>query len=200
MDRSNNTVRLRGDVTEPPRFSHMGRLGPYYTFPLSVERLSGTRDVLNVVCTQADAQIVSPGDRLLVEGEVRTYNNRSGTGSRLVITVLARQLNPSDGEYENIVELYGALCKPPVYRTTPMGREICDVMLAVNRRYGRSDYLPCIVWGLAAVRAAEWRVGDAVRLTGRLQSRRYVKVVEGEPTERVAFEVSAVTAELVEKE
>ena len=93
------------------------------------------------------------------------------------------------------MELCGALCKEPTFRTTPMGREICDLMLAVNRRYGRSDYLPCIAWGSHARTAALWPVGTRVSLTGRIQSRRYTKATESGPEERIAFEVSAVSAD-----
>ena len=127
-----------------------------------------------------------------VAGEMRSFNNKSGVGPRLVITVFARELWFDDGEDENVVELRGALCKPPNLRVTPLGREICDLMLAVRRRYGRSDYLPCIAWGNCARAAARWDVGAAVWLTGRIQSRAYLKTENGETVEKTAYEVSVI--------
>ncbi|MBR5633128.1 MAG: single-stranded DNA-binding protein, partial [Clostridia bacterium] len=122
-------------------------------------------------------------------------NNRRGEGAKLVITVLAKELYFCDDEDENTVCLTGTICKEPSLRVTPMGRDICDIMLAVNRHYGRSDYLPCICWGLKAREAALWTVGTKLKLEGRLQSRRYIKLSENGSQERVAFEVSVSTSE-----
>ena len=119
-----------------------------------------------------------------------SYNNKSGEGARLVITVFAKEIFLCSDDDENIIRLTGTLCKAPNRRTTPMGRDICDLMLAVNRRYGRSDYLPCITWGLTARKAAEWDTGTTVILTGRIQSRSYIKLTDGVPIEKTAFEVS----------
>ena len=130
---------------------------------------------------------------LTVRGEVRTFNNRSGVGSRLVVSVFARELSQEDGEDENHLEISGALCKPPVLRTTPLGRTICDMILAANRRYGRADYLPCIAWGSLAYRCGAMEVGDRLALEGRLQSRVYTKEVDGRTEERTAFEVSVMS-------
>ena len=140
----------------------------------------------------ADFPLTS-GRRVEVAGEVRTFNNRTGPGSRLVITLLARALTETEEPPCNQLTLSGVLCKPPILRRTPLGREICDLMLAVNRRYGRADYLPCIAWGALAQRCAGLAVGDGVALEGRLQSRLYQKVVEGAVQERTAFEVSVTT-------
>ena len=191
----NNTAELRGTLAGPPELSHLSRGTEYYTVPLITRRLSGARDRANVILPGALLPCLpEPGEKLWLRGELRSFNNRSGFGSRLVITVLARQLCPTREEHENFVELTGALCRAPVYRTTPMGREICDVMLAVNRRYGRSDYLPCIAWGKNALLASAWAVGRTVSLRGRFQSRVYVKTLEtGETREKTAYEVS-VTA------
>ena len=126
-------------------------------------------------------------------GEVRTFNNRSGIGSRLVISTFARQLELGPGLDGNRLELTGTLCKPPSLRATPLGRTICDMILAVNRRYGRADYLPCIAWGSLAHRCGGLQVGDRVHLNGRLQSREYTKLVGEELEERVAFEVSVMS-------
>ena len=196
-----NRVVLRGTAAAEPVFSHENHGVRYEAFPLSVPRLSGAEDRLNIVLPQpllADCP-VSPGAGLEVTGEVRTFNNRGGaSGSRLIITVYARALAPSDGEPLNQLLLSGVLCKAPILRRTPLGRDICDLMLAVNRKYGRADYLPCITWGALAQRCGKLSVGDAVRLDGRLQSRSYQKVADGAVQERTAFEVSVMHLEPVE--
>ena len=197
MDDTGNSVFLRGVLAGAPVYSHMGGGERYDIFPLEVERLSGYTDRLNIIARAsllASAE-ASGGDKLAVAGVLRSYNNRSGVGSRLVITVLARSLGADTGPDENRVALAGTLCKAPVLRVTPMGRRICDLMLAVNRPYGRSDYLPVIAWGGSASFAAGLDVGDRIRLTGRMQSREYVKLTDGVPLRRTAFEVSAVTLE-----
>ena len=189
----NNALHLCGTVSESPAYSHSSRGLDFYSFPLTVERLSGNSDTLNILARrdQLDAVPLTAGTRLAVEGEVRSFNSRRTSGARLVITVLALTLSPGDDTDRNEVTLLGTLCKPPNPRTTPMGREICDLMLAVNRRYGRSDYLPCICWGLNARRAAGWETGTRLRITGRLQSRDYIKLTEEGAVRRTAFEISA---------
>ena len=195
MDRMevNNYTRLCGVMAAAPAFSHSSRGLDFYTFPLTVGRLSGNSDTLNILVRReqlAGLDAVEAG-KLRVTGEVRSFNSRRGTGARLVITVLARELELCDEEDGNLVLLNGTLCKEPNLRSTPLGREICDLMLAVNRRYGRSDYLPCICWGLAAREAAAWEAGTPVQLEGRLQSRDYIKLTETGPVQRTAYEVSA---------
>lgn len=194
----NNCVELRGTLADAPEFSHESRGERFYRFPLEVARLSGTVDRLNIIARQEMLASLDTLERekLCLRGELRSFNNKSGVGSRLVISVFAREMGFADGEDMNLVRLTGTLCKTPNIRVTPMGREICDLMLAVNRRYGRSDYLPCIAWGLLAREAAEWAVGDKLALSGRLQSRRYIKLGEsGEQQEKTAFEVSISEAE-----
>jgi primosomal replication protein N len=185
---------LCGCACEAPKFSHTGGVENYYTFPLEIERLSGVRDRINIIARESLLSELTLGDedRLLIEGELRSFNNKRGEGSRLVITVYAKSIVFSDGEDKNSVYLSGVICKQPNLRKTPMGRQICDLILAVNRRYGRSDYLPCIAWGRLAEAAAEKSVGDRITLDGRIQSRKYIKTENGEPTERTAFEVSIV--------
>ena len=192
-----NTVVLCGTAADAPRFSHESRGETFFTFPLEVRRLSGTADRLNVLVRESllRQMPVRAGDRLVAAGELRSFNNRSGTGSRLVISVFARTLRAGDADDRNEVVLTGTLCKQPNLRETPLGREICDLMLAVNRRCGRSDYLPCIAWGLLARETADRQVGEKLRLRGRIQSRRYVKLIGTEQTERTAFEVSVAEAE-----
>jgi single-stranded DNA-binding protein len=186
-----------GTVAEPPRFSHTGgdNAERYLTFPLEIERLSGVVDKINVVAREADlAELELTGQsRLSVAGEIRSFNNKSGQGSRLVITVFAKELSFTDEPDSNTVTLTGALCKEPTLRKTPMGRQICDIMLAVNRRYGRSDYLPCIAWGRAAQALSERGTGETVSLTGRIQSRKYIKTTPDGAEERTAYEISVIS-------
>lgn len=194
---SSNFVRLCGSLAGRPVYSHSSRSQQFYSFPLEVLRLSGNSDTINVIIRQeqlAAAEAAEAG-KLCVTGQLRTFNNRKGEGAKLVISVFAKELCLCDEEDSNLVQLYGTLCKEPNLRTTPMGRDICDLMLAVNRHYGRSDYLPCICWGLRARDAAEWRVGTVLRLEGRIQSRRYIKLTEEGAVEKTAFEVSVTEAE-----
>lgn len=194
-----NRALLCGTVAGEPVLSHENHGVSYDVFPLSIPRLSGAEDRLNVVAARpllTDCPL-APGDRVEVQGEVRSFNNRTGPGSRLVITLFARSLSPTRAEPANCLELSGVLCKPPILRRTPLGREICDLMLAVNRKYGRADYLPCIAWGTLAQRCGGLHVGDGVKLEGRLQSRSYQKVVDGVTQDRTAFEVSVMHLEPV---
>ena len=189
--RGENKIVLRGQAARAPVPSHRNHGVDYYLVPLRVPRLSGVDDMLNVV--SADPALWTPGEWVSVAGEVRSYNNRTGTGSKLVITVLAREVAPSRlEEGENRLSLGGALCRRPTLRRTPLGREICDLLLAVNRPYGRADYLPCIAWGSLAAHCGALEVGDRLRLEGRLQSRRYHKLIDWEQVERTAFEVSVM--------
>lgn len=188
-----NKIVLRGQGLGEPVRSHQNHGVDYYVVPLRVPRLSGTDDVLNIVTADPDPVLWTPGNWVTVQGEVRSYNNRSGTGSKLVITVLARSAAlDSVEEGENRLVLAGVLCRKPVARRTPLGREICDLLLAVNRPYGRADYLPCIAWGSLAVHCGGLDVGDRLRLEGRLQSRQYHKLIDGEQVERTAFEISVM--------
>ena len=194
-----NRALLRGTAAAEPVFSHESHGVAYETFPLAVLRLSGSEDRVNVLAPRPllAGRPVTAGMALEVEGEVRSFNNKSGRGSRLVITLYAKALRPWAGEDENQLLLAGVLCKPPVLRRTPLGRDICDLMLAVNRRYGRADYLPCIAWGGLARRCGSLEVGDGVRLEGRLQSRAYTKVDHGVSEVRTAYEVSVMKLEPV---
>lgn len=194
MDESNirNHAVLRGILAAAPAFSHMSRGERFFIFPVETRRLSGTADTINVIARESllrSAEIMEAG-RIQVTGELRSFNNKRGEGARLVITVFAKELGFTDGEDMNVIELAGTLCKPPNLRVTPMGRDICDLMLAVSRRCGRSDYLPCICWGRRAREYSQLQVGDRLSLTGRIQSRPYIKLIEGEPVEKVAYEVS----------
>lgn len=189
---SRNIAQLCGVIAAAPVFSHSGRGESFYTFPLEVARLSGATDKINIIVRDElmESVALNEAEKLCVKGELRSFNNKSGEGAKLVITVFAKELYLCDDDDLNEVHLVGTLCKKPNLRMTPMGRDICDLMLAVNRRYGRSDYLPCITWGLKARETAEWDTGTMVTLDGRIQSRSYVKIVGGDPVEKTAFEVS----------
>ncbi len=199
MEYTANHIDLCGSLLELPQFSHENHDKRFYRFLLEVERLSGTVDVLpvlvpEVVLGQMD---VSGGSMVGVSGQIRSFNSRHSGTRRLVISVYAEGLSSCDEPPRNLVELTGTLCREPVYRRTPLGREICDVMLAVSRPYHRSDYIPCIFWGRTAAEVSACSVGDAVSLTGRLQSRDYVKILETGSETRTAYEVSALRAEVL---
>lgn len=196
-----NHIVLHGHVAAVPEASHVNHGEVYYMFPMTVCRLSGTQDRVNAVIPETLLKRcpLAQGDEVTVLGEVRSFNNKSGIGSRLVITVFVREVRREQGEDENSLELAGTLCKLPVYRRTPLGRDICDMMLAVNRRYGRTDYLPCIAWGTLARRCGELQVGDALMIEGRLQSRVYTKRVGEQNQERTAFEVSVMSMNILEQ-
>lgn len=197
MEYTANRVILRGSLAGLPAFSHENHARRFYRFFLEVERLSGTADVLPVIAAEdvLNTMDLSGGGRIEVRGQLRSFNSRAPSGRKLILSVYAAELETSDEGPENLVELTGALCKPPVYRRTPLGREICDVMLAVSRPYHRTDYLPCILWGRTAQAAAQLPPGAQLALTGRLQSREYVKLLPGGSETRVAYEVSAAAAE-----
>ena len=201
MERKENAVELVGTVAGRPVESHRGQQEIFYRFPLEISRLSGTVDCLPILCEKAllEKTELNEGDHLLVRGELRSYNNKSGVGNRLVLSVLAKEMLFCTGEDRNSVLLSGVLCRRPTFRTTPMGREICDMMVAVNRRYGRSDYLPCIAWGRMAEEASFWEAGTGITLAGRFQSRKYRKLLDGEETERTAYEVSVSQLALTEE-
>lgn len=197
VEKDVNQILLRGRVAQEPRLSHVSHQERFYLFPLAVERLSGNADTLNIQLPERlmETLELKVGMEVEVTGSLRTFNNRTGVGARLVITVLADQLAPTQSPHANVLELRGTICRRGEVRRTPLGREICDFTLAVNRRYGRSDYLPCIAWGSMAQRCATLPVGSRLSLEGRLQSRGYVKQYPDHSEERVAFECSAMAVE-----
>lgn len=192
MEQTRNEVELCGVVSAPPSFSHENHGVKFYSVPLYVERLSGQSDTLLILLRAPLPLAVKEGVRVRVLGQLRSFNNKSGYGSRLVLTVFAMTIELWDGEPVNRIILKGTLCKPPILRRTPLGRSICDVMLAVGRRYGRADYLPVIVWGQLAQTVSRRKVGDVLGIEGRFQSRVYTKVVDGAPQQRTAYEVSVM--------
>ena len=200
MDYTANRITLRGSLAELPAFSHENHDKRFHRFILEVERLSGAVDLLPVIVSEEVlcTMDLSGGSMLEITGQIRSFNSRAATGRKLVISVYAETLTAVEGEAVNDVALTGVICKPPVYRRTPLGREICDVMLAVNRPYRRTDYIPCIFWGRTATAVRQAQVGQSVALTGRLQSREYIKILEQGSEQRTAYEVSAITAEILE--
>ncbi len=194
MDKPVNALSLAGTIAELPTFSHDVFGESFYQLMLAVPRLSGVHDMLPVTASERLLDIVQPALDLPLhlEGQVRSYNKMVDGVGRLLITAFAQRLaTPQGDENPNSVTLVGALCKPPAYRTTPFGREIADLMLAVNRAFGKSDYIPCIAWGRNARYAARMAVGDQIIVEGRLQSRPYQKQMpDGAVIDKVAYEVS----------
>lgn len=203
MCETNNSICLIGHVAAEAEYSHSVYGEAFFRVPFTVRRLSGTEDRLNLTVSERllSAVPLEIGSHLEVNGQIRSYNKRTENGSRLIITVFARELTALDGELSEIqdmneAELTGYICKKVVYRTTPFEREIADVLLAVNRRYGKSDYLPAIAWGRNARFLSGMSVGTALHVIGRLQSREYKKVGE-DGTEKIktAYEISCSAVE-----
>ena len=192
MELNYNRLELRGTAADTPVLSHVNHGCAFYRFTLWVPRLSGQTDKLPVIVPRSLLLLtpVQPGDTVHITGQLRSFNNKSGQGSRLVISVFVRELTPGGAAPFNQIQLSGVLCKAPSLRRTPLGREICDLILAVNRRYGRADYLPCIAWGAIAQQTARLPVGSRLTVEGRVQSRGYTKTVDGVGQERTAYEVS----------
>ena len=199
MEHMANQITLRGTLASLPQFSHENHGHRFFRFLLEVPRLSGTVDTLPVVAQEEilNAADLSAGEMLTVTGQIRSHNVRSDGRRHLLIFVFPTKIVCEDGEPRNEVTLEGTLCREPTYRRTPLGREICDVMLAVPRAFKRADYLPCILWGRTALEAARCHTRDRIRVNGRLQSRAYTKVTECGSEERTAYEISAPTAEML---
>lgn len=200
MEHSNNCITLRGSLAELPRLSHENHGRNFYRFTLEVPRLSGAVDLLPVVAEETVLAELDPcsGEMLTVTGQVRSHNLKEEGVRRLKIFVFAATVTAEDGPPINEVHLEGPLCKDPTYRRTPLGREICDAMLAIPRAFHRADYLPCIFWGRTAQEISDCHTSDVIYLDGRLQSRVYSKLTEDGLIERTAYEVSALTAHPVE--
>ena len=201
MEHMNNSITIRGSLQELPRFSHENHGRNFYRFLLEVPRLSGAVDILPVVAEESLLNAIDPtaGDMLTVRGQIRSHNQRSDSGRHLLIFVFAASVTAENGEAINEVILEGPLCREPTYRRTPLGREICDVMLAVPRAFHRADYLPCILWGRTAQEISVCHTRDKIRIEGRLQSRIYTKLSEDGAQERTAYEISALQAEIIEE-
>ena len=192
MEITTNQLSLTGVIMENPQFDHEVFGEAFFRTVLSVPRLSGAFDLLPLTISERlMGEDFQQGATVAIGGQLRSYNKVMGGAGRLLLTAFAQHLRPVDEEENpNTVFLSGALCKPPSFRTTPFGREIADLMLAVNRSYGKSDYIPCIAWGRTARFASGLNVGDHVQLQGRFQSRVYQKLPDGTVQERTAYEVS----------
>ncbi len=190
----NNQVRFTGTICSDVTFSHTVYCEDFYSFCISVERLSGSADVLPVIISKRLLRDdCLHREKVTIEGQLRSYNMVCDGKSRLVLKIFARALYPCDCDIqdENTVFLGGYLCKPPIYRTTPFCREIADLLLAVNRSYGKSDYIPCICWGRNARYCGNMEVSQFIAVSGRLQSRQYEKhLPDGTIEKRTAYEVS----------
>ena len=204
----NNYLVLVGEITSEKKFSHEIYGESFYTFNLNVPRLSEVEDVIPITISERLISNfdVSVGRKIIVEGQFRSYNSYENERSRLVLTVFAKDIMEYNAEEQgervsNEVTLTGYVCKKPIYRKTPFGREISDLLLAVNRAYNKSDYIPCIAWGRNARFCENMEVGTEIKVTGRVQSRIYEKKLEDGTIEpRVAYEVSVANLELVNKE
>ena len=200
MEHTTNSILLRGSLQELPQFSHENHGREFYRFVLDVPRLSGAVDSLPVIAEKGLLDCIDPtgGEMLTVSGQIRSHNLRTESARHLLIFVFATSVVAEDGDPINEVVLEGPLCREPNFRRTPLGREICDVMLAVPRAFRRADYLPCILWGRTAQEIAACHVRDPIRICGRLQSRTYTKLTEEGAQERTAYEISALTADILQ--
>ena len=206
MDSTNNTISIWGKISSDFVFSHEVYGEGFYTFYVDVDRLSETYDSLPITISErlADKESLPVGTLVHISGQVRSYNSfvAEAKKNRLVLTTFTKDIRIlTEEEYlshknSNEVVLNGFICKPPVFRTTPFGREISDLLLAVNRSYNKSDYVPCIAWGRNAKFVSGMAVGDNIKITGRMQSRNYQKKLEdGEVLEKVAYEISVAKIE-----
>jgi single-stranded DNA-binding protein len=197
-----NQVIITGKVVDECQLSHELYGEKFYEFKLEVPRLSESADILPVTISErlVTEGLLVNGNFVSVEGQFRSYNNRKDNGNKLKLVIFARdvkEIKEEDIKNPNYVLLDGFLCKEPIYRTTPLGREICDIILAVNRAYHKSDYIPIITWGRNARFSQKLNVGDNVKVWGRIQSRDYEKKLDnGEVIRRTAYEVSVSKMEI----
>lgn len=199
----NNKIYLEGKVASKLEFSHEMYGEGFYTFHLEVERLSSTKDTLFVTVSERliSGMNIEVGTQIIVEGQLRSYNKFIDGANRLILTVFARDINYCIEKTKNPNQIFlnGFICKQPVYRTTPFGREIADMLLAVNRSYNKSDYIPAIAWGRNSRFCKDLSVGDNIKIWGRLQSREYQKrISDTEVVKKVAYEVSISKMEKVD--
>lgn len=203
----NNKVLLAGTVDSELTFSHMIYGEKFYLFKLKVPRLSDNYDFINITISERFFPIAKPqpDDIVCVQGQFRSYNNFSDVGNKLILTVFVRDIEFLDTldniQNPNSIFLNGYICKSPVYRTTPFMREISDILLAVNRSYNKSDYIPCIAWGRNAKFAEALPVGTNLKVWGRIQSREYQKKISDDEFEtKTAFEISVSKLEALDNE
>ena len=203
--KENNQVLMRGVISSGFTFSHQVLGEGFYMTELQVKRLSDTEDRIPVMISERLVDITQDpvGEYVEIRGQFRSYNKHEEDHNRLILSLFAREIKYANEEEEpdhlNNIFLDGYICKPPVYRKTPLGREIADILLAVNRSYDKSDYVPCICWGRNACYASSLEVGSHLQMQGRIQSRKYARRLDDENTEeRVAYEVSVGRLEYIE--
>ena len=194
---NNNKVHLQGKIVSLPRLSHKVYDENFYEIDLEVSRLSSSVDIIPITVSEKlmSEYNFDTGKEIALNGQFRSYNKQVNGKSKLVLTVFVREILESldSTQNTNVIELVGFICKEPVFRTTPFKREICDVLLAVNRAYNKSDYLPCIAWGRNARFTKSLEIGDKVSVVGRIQSREYEKKREdGVIEKKVAYEISII--------
>ncbi len=200
----NNKVVIAGTVASEPEFSHEVYEEMFYTFMLDTPRLSETHDTVRVTISEKFLATggIAVDDKVVIHGQFRSYNNFTNVGNKLILTVFVKDIEKmAEGEEKSLNSIYlnGYICKKPIYRTTPFGREIADILLAVNRSYNKSDYIPCIAWGRNAKYAECLEIGDNVIIKGRVQSREYQKrLSETEVESKTAYEISVSHLELAE--
>ena len=199
MEQISNTITLRGTLLSLPQPSHNNHGKEFYRFTLEVPRLSGAVDLLPIVAEKSLIMGIDPtaGDMLTVNGQIRSHNLRDELGRHLLIFVFASSITAEYGDPLNDVYLEGPLCREPIFRRTPLGREICDTMLAVPRAFHRADYLPFIIWGRTAQEISTCHTKDVIAIHGRLQSRIYTKLTSSGPEDRTTYEISAMCAEQI---
>ena len=199
----NNKATLSGVIVAKPTFSHEVMGEGFYETKIEVKRLSDQVDVIPVTISERllNDYGIELNAEVCLTGQFRSYNISDGFKSRLILSFFVREVIPVSDENPNIIEINGYVCKEPIYRTTPFNREICDMLVAVNRAYNKSDYIPCIAWGRNARFAKNLTVGSRVEISGRIQSRVYQKQLpDGEMDVRTAYEVSINRITLVENE
>ncbi len=201
-----NSCIITGEIYSEPELGHKSYGEGFYTFQIKVERLSGYCDIVPVTVSERLIIDIDMKVKTLIQinGQLRTYNKLEEDKNRLIITVFAREINmvPPDELIKNPNKIFleGYVCKKPIYRLTPLGREICDIMLAVNRAYNKSDYIPCIAWGRNAKFSQVLDVGAHIKIWGRIQSREYKKKIDEDTVEtKIAFEVSILKMESCEE-
>lgn len=197
-----NNIILRGSLQDLPQFSHENHGKRFYRFHLEVPRLSGAVDLLPVIAKEETLFQIDPtaGEMLTVSGQIRSHNLRQDGARHLLIFVFATDILAEDGEPINQAFIQGPICRAPSYRRTPLGRQICDVMLAVPRAFHRADYIPCILWGRTALEISQCQVREQLSIEGRLQSRVYTKLTEEGAIDRTAYELSALSAQIIPSE
>lgn len=203
--KENNQVLMRGVISAGFTFSHQVLGEGFYMTEIQVKRLSDAEDRIPVMVSEKLVDVTQDpvGEYVEIRGQFRSYNKHEEDHNRLILSLFAREISYANEEEEpdhlNKILLDGYICKPPVYRKTPFGREIADVLLAVNRAYDKSDYIPCICWGRNARYVSSFEVGSHLQMEGRIQSRKYVRKLDEENAEeRVAYEVSVGRLECME--